>query len=625
MMTIVEKIVDYLKRTDLTLKHEVAKSEKWSTHTKEVWSQIKKNTMYYSWMSWQMIALVDHGRAYYAEKEATREIKKIELVNVIRNGQRAKAVKVVENNDYECGDRVIATDIVQEKIVEVQEVIDPAIERNIAGINGCIEKIVKMIVVGGVNISATIAIIMFKNDIKEWKEKEKQTSANIYKTKEVLKAKATTQESEISVKNGHHLSIIGAEEDLPDFTQGESDVPQVQAFVDMGLADKIEPNRFKMVQRIAEESCTVSYRSGQPRLLTFHMKAAADYQKPYHLRPENIQKWLGEDVCDWLDANTLSVAWGKLGFNSSTVHKLIFGYLANDGKWRCGLKAAKKSMAEYFENMANEFDGTDSVSLNTYRNEGYELTDQAYSSRLIAAKEAGNDQLVSTLVIEQAAMIEKYAEAKWQEHLVEKDNLIEYATGFNDENFTDTREFVAHVVRDTELGDPADHTDLEFEDPEFHIGPTGGDAVWGAHLLYDGSESLPHEVITLIRFATFDELLQIKSAMFDQKNERTERTYRKKLWMLTDPQVSQAWTYIKAREEQIFENAYAKCGQQVLETIEELKNTNKKLMPQLARKIWAMINGGRFSDFGVETVFTPIKPYEAHCLRLAYNAVKKGM
>lgn len=398
--------------------------------------------------------------------------------------------------------------------------------------------------------------------------------------------------------NGYHLGTYS--EYLPDMRQGESDIPAIEAFVDMGLNDHQDPPRFKM-DRMFQEQCTV----GQKGLLAFHMKNKLDYQKPYHLRPETIQRWIGEQACDWLDANSLSQAWERLGFDAVTVKKLIFGYLANDGKWRCGLKKAGRSEALYFEKLTNELEPKDPVTIEQFRIEGYKLAIDAWKPSLTA--------------LQQMSLIEAYARAEWDKHLEEKKAIVEYMTGYNDENFTNTREFRHHIVTDTELGDPADHEDLEFEDPTENFGSTGADPVWGAHPLYDGSESLPHEYLTYLNHASLEELNWEKAQMFPQGRQK-----KANYWFFTDSQKRQFWQYVKDREEKLFDQAVTKCRSEVVELMQDLVAAeNEKERRQLSAMAYTMINGGTFNYFGQVYNFKKASKYEQTCLKLAIKHSKK--
>jgi hypothetical protein len=398
--------------------------------------------------------------------------------------------------------------------------------------------------------------------------------------------------------NGYHMDTYI--KILPDMRQGEPDIPTIDAFVDMGLNEPKDPPRFKM-DRMFQEQCTV----GQKGLLAFHMKNKLDYQKPYHLRPEIIQKWIGEKACDWLDANSLSQAWEKLDFDATTVKKLVFGYVASDNKWRCGLRKAGRSEALYFEKIVNELEPKDQVTIEQFRIEGYELALDAWKPGMTA--------------LQQISLIEAYARAEWAKHLEEKAQIIEYITGYHDENFTNTKEFRHHIVTDTELGDPADHEDLEFEDPTENFGSTGADPVWGAHPLYDGSECLPHEYLSYLNHASLEKLNAEKAKMFPQG-----RAKKAQYWFFTESQKRQFWQYVKDREEKLFDQAVTKCRDEVIELMRDLVDAeNEKERRQLAAMAYTMINGGQFNYFGQTYNFNRASKYEQTCLKLALKVSKQ--
>jgi hypothetical protein len=202
-------------------------------------------------------------------------------------------------------------------------------------------------------------------------------------------------------------------------------------------------------------------------------------------------------------------------------------------------------------------------------------------------------------------------------------------TGYNDENFTNTREFRHHIVTDTELGDPADHEDLEFEDPTENFGFTRADPVCGAHPLYDGSECLPHEYLIHLNHASLEELNVEKAKIFDKvlqrdKKGRPIKVKKAQYWFFTESQKRQFWQYVKDREEKLFDQAVTKCRSEVIELMQDLVAAeNEKERRQLSAMAYTMINGGTFNYFGQIYNFEKASKYEQTCLKLALKVSKQ--
>jgi len=85
------------------------------------------------------------------------------------------------------------------------------------------------------------------------------------------------------------------------------------------------------------------------------------------------------------------------------------------------------------------------------------------------------------------------------------------------------------------------------------------DAVFGTHKLYYGEEGCSHELLSYINDCDQEELNDMRKAMYPQKTF-WGNTKRAEYWYLTPSQKSQAWRYIKDRQEALNEEKTIRIG-----------------------------------------------------------------
>ena len=271
---------------------------------------------------------------------------------------------------------------------------------------------------------------------------------------------------------------------VPNRSNKNHELPETDAFVEQGLTHRND------YLTDMDKSILRECRQYGNKLLAFHKKALPDTQKPKHLREKNIQRWLG---CDYIDANTLSEAWSKLGFNEQTVYKLVFGYMSETGEENPGLKKSNKVMAKYFEDLAETLDMP--------------------------------------------------TEPEPEDHM---DHLMWVDTEIGNQ----IRELHEQGVIKLKTNDLINAEEDPEEDEEY----IPAENVFAMHPLYYGAEGCDDKFLTRINTADHVQLKQIKKLLLPQRKTNYygyTYTVKAKLHYLTSSQKSQAWRYIKDREKKL--------------------------------------------------------------------------
>ena len=128
------------------------------------------------------------------------------------------------------------------------------------------------------------------------------------------------------------------------------------------------------------------------------------------------------------------------------------------------------------------------------------------------------------------------------------------------------------------------------------IDQMGDNNPYSAFPLYDGSEALSHEFLTMIRTASFNKLRIIQQGFFKQEDVVSGRVYKAKYHYMTPSQKSQAWVYIKARKAELKEATRANLSQDAEITIGWIKALGKSKVASAL--IFAFADGRAFDLFG---------------------------
>lgn len=403
-------------------------------------------------------------------------------------------------------------------------------------------------------------------------------------------------------------------ESFIDRSQKNPDLPDVQAFEEMGLKlarkwrepwDEIRRDghsikngsRRSMDQADFEDRCIV--KNG--RLYAMYMKSSADMKGPWHLRPETIQERLNRDekrpICSWDDALTLSTAWTKLGFDPATVNRTIYGYTAFDGTRKPGLKKARTTHAAYFEKLTLELPV---------------LFDDETGQHEIPQGEADE---IRRMRDEKAQWV--YEDPEWDfEIQPDEDGYgVMAPVGQYDENhFNWIKGKVWYE----------DEEDLNSAHDEF--GPAQ-DAVFSAHPLHWGNEALTHEFLTSIRTAkTIKELDQVERRLRRRYNKYTGRWSKPELHYLTPSQKAQAWLYCNTRREELMEAAVHELGKEALETLKHIRECKDGDDYDMVRaRVLSHINGRTYKYAWQEIRFQRPRVIEAAYLRYALNKKEREL
>lgn len=319
--------------------------------------------------------------------------------------------------------------------------------------------------------------------------------------------------------------------------QRNLDIPDNLSYWEMGIEELKNPhldaseegdNIGCMDDRHFREHCVIYGQS----LFFIHQKLKADMQPPLQLRPEWIQDKL---ECEFLDACTLSEAWKQLEYSKWIINKMIFGYFDSaKNEWKDGLRnigpAKGAEFAEYFENLASEFNDTISEAdcINGIRGHYYDI-----SQRMIDSGEWYAQYHVSRPdAMDQMAWIEYMSDIEYDEtveiiDIVEDD--FDYIDGYI--NYFGNEEII------TKTSDP-----------------------FGINRLYHGDEGISQELITEIKEASAVKLKKIQRRFYRDKYFNR----RAKYWWMTPMQKSVAWEFIKARKVKLSNYRLSKESREVL-------------------------------------------------------------
>ena len=276
------------------------------------------------------------------------------------------------------------------------------------------------------------------------------------------------------------------------------------------------------------------------------LQAVQDVTGVEDLRIMHKPEWLQTELdCDFEDAVTIATAFTRLGISRGIAYRIINGYW--DNVWKPGLKNIGRSRgahyAEYFESLCKDLDNVIDES---------ELTRQYYYD-------------VSQKMVESGDWCLQYGthEVYWNDQMRYIEESVLLADG-NDQlqvidiNIDEAEGFVDHFG-DEEL------------EPTLNVTQT-----WR---LYNGSETLDHDTICLIKNANFEEIGIIIKKMYPQGRAKAEWGYNEKWWLsgwMTESQTKQAWWYINDVRAKLAKESKSHLTKESKVVLMEAKKMQKK-------------------------------------------------
>ena len=347
------------------------------------------------------------------------------------------------------------------------------------------------------------------------------------------------------------------------------------------------------------------------------MRGRLEAQRPKHADPRAIHQKLGGD---YIDSDTVAHTIRRFGLNRHHARRLMGGYLKDDRTWAPGFSKTKTTrgvarLAAYLEHLADEVEET--ASEYTYedaRREAYEELE----GRLHAVAGTGPrfkyaDGLVFGEVdaIRQMGMIERLAQANWEDHLryrAEAANWqpLNHALPFDEEtNFENYWRAIDSRYEDDLDGEAVDDLIAEM-DPEMRSPRTVEDPVFTARSLCDGTEAMGHEFLTFLRFASLPQLKRVREKLSLYRNRKAGKKLTGDEWQqlgdwqhMTASQIAQTWQYVKDREHELTANITLSAP--VVHTL----NMIRKEGATKRVKAYALshMNGRSFNDHGRRITF----------------------
>jgi len=278
-------------------------------------------------------------------------------------------------------------------------------------------------------------------------------------------------------------------------TQRNPDIPQIEAYKDMGL-EYTDPSNTPMDRVHFGECCA----KNQTHLLALYEKNFLDWKKDFW----KDEEWISEKLdISWEKAQGFSRAFELLDLGKKEIMKIFYGYVDENKIAKIERKKSWK-MKEYKEG----------------------------AHRQIGLLEMG-----------------PHDKMKHIDYLIDLGSVMQQLK----KNDVSSGETLGDASGETQWERDADRMlmdevpdETEYED-RFNLGK---DSVFGTHKLYYGEEGVSHELLTYINNCDQEELLGMKKAMFPQKNEYG-RTIKAEYWYLTGQQKSQVWRYINDRQEEL--------------------------------------------------------------------------
>jgi hypothetical protein len=274
-------------------------------------------------------------------------------------------------------------------------------------------------------------------------------------------------------------------------------------YEDAGISH-YDPPAVDMDRGHFNEMCT----SNKTHILAFYEKNHLDFKKDWWMSEE----WLIESLgISYKHAQKLAYAFERLDLDRKAVIRLMHGYISDTEIRRIMNKKSWKD--KEFQEGKHYKEGMKDMS-----DRIYEFID--YVSELA-------DELPE----------------------LKKNDVHSGETNVGD---PETLDWVQEATRmlNKEVPDKK-----EYED-RFNLSK---DTIFGTHKLFYGEEGCSHELLSYINECNQEELNDMKKAMFPQKTF-WGNTKRAEYWYLTPSQKSQAWRYIKDRQEELNEANTIRIG-----------------------------------------------------------------